>query len=387
MSTSHLGLFLAVSTLVSSTLHAAEPQIRVVTDGDQRPVAVEAIGWSKDDLARFAEPDSEAVALLRQRLNVYVLNENGETQIPAIGGNYRVVADAVRFTPQFPLRPGMNYQVCFFPPSQRPGDTPTKFTKEISIPALPPTEPTRVTIIYPSASTLPENQLRFYVHFSAPMAAGNAYEHVKLLKANGEVVGRAFLEIGEELWDGSGQRLTLLFDPGRVKKGLSPRAQFGPVLESGQTYRLVIDKAWRDATSQPLVASFEKVFTAGSPLETAVDFKQWQITPPVAGTREALVIRFPRSLDRALLMRMITVADANGKEIAGQITLADDERRWEFSPTQLWVAGQFAVVVDTALEDSTGNNLARPFEVDVFEQVDKQPGPEFVRIPFTVSDR
>ena len=71
------------------------------------------------------------------------------------------------------------------------------------------------------------------------MAAGDAYEHVKLLKANGEVVTRAFLEIGEELWDGSGQRITLLFDPGRVKKGLSPRLQFGPVLEAGQTYRLV----------------------------------------------------------------------------------------------------------------------------------------------------
>jgi hypothetical protein len=290
----------------------------------------------------------------------------------------------VRFTPQFPLRPGVVYQASFRPPARRDIDSPAHYTLEIKLPPAPLTEPTRVTTIYPSANTLPENQLRFYVHFSAPMAAGNAYEHVKLLKANGEVVGRAFLEIGEELWDGSGQRLTLLFDPGRVKKGLSPRAQFGPVLEAGQSYRLVIDKAWRDANGQSLAASFEKAFTAGPAVETAVDFKQWRIAPPPANTRDALVILFPRSLDRALLMRMITVADASGKEVAGQIALADDERRWEFSPIQPWVGGQFSLVVDTALEDSTGNNLARPFEVDVFDRVDEKPGPELVRIPFTV---
>ena len=377
----------ALSVFIASALHAAEPQIRVVTDSDKRPIAIEAIGWPKDDfarLAKLAKLDADDIAYLSQRLCVYVVDVKGATQPPALAGRYQVVGDVVRFTPQFALRPGMNYQARFFPPPRSQIESPALYTKDIRIPAPPPAEPTRVTTIYPSAKTLPENQLRFYVHFSAPMAAGNAYEHVKLLKANGEVVGRAFLEIGEELWDGSGQRLTLLFDPGRVKKGLSPRAQFGPVLEAGQSYRLVIDKAWRDANGQSLAASFEKAFTAGPAVETAVNFKQWRTTPPAANTREALVILFPRSLDRALLMRMITVADAGGKEVAGQITLADDERRWEFSPIQPWVGGQFSLVVDTALEDSTGNNLARPFEVDVFDRVDDKPGPELVRIPFIV---
>jgi hypothetical protein len=49
-----------------------------------------------------------------------------------------------------------------------------------------------------------------------------------------------------------------------------------------------------------------------------------------------------------------------------------------------WETGRYALVVDTALEDSAGNNLARPFEVDVFERIDTQAGPEFVRVPFTV---
>src|SRR5207244_2307462 len=129
---------------------------------------------------------------------------------------------------------------------------------------------------------------------------------------------------------------------------------------------------------------FEKRFTAGPAVETAVDYTAWKISAPPAGTREPLVLRFPRPLDRALLLRMLTVASANKKQIDGDITLGDEERRWEFRPTELWTAGQFNVVADTALEDSTGNNLARPFEVDVFNRVDEKAGPDFVRIPFTV---
>jgi hypothetical protein len=216
------------------------------------------------------------------------------------------------------------------------------------------------------------------------MAAGDAYAHVKLLKANGEPVFRPFLEIGEELWDGTGQRLTLLFDPGRVKRGLSPREQFGPVIEAGQSYRLVVGKEWLDARGQPLAAVFEKRFTAGPAIETALDMKEWKVDSPAAQTSDPLVVRFPRPLDRALLHRMISVVDNHGGQIEGQILVAEEERRWEFRPLADWRAGKYELIADSALEDSAGNNLARPFEVDVFEKVDQSPAPEFVRLSFEV---
>jgi hypothetical protein len=78
------------------------------------------------------------------------------------------------------------------------------------------------------------------------------------------------------------------------------------------------------------------------------------------------------------------VGGPDKKSLDGQITLADNERRWEFRPDQPWTAGQYSVVVDKELEDSAGNNLARPFEVDVFDRVDDRPGPEFVRVPFEI---
>ena len=147
----------------------------------------------------------------------------------------------------------------------------------------------------------------------------------------------------------------------------------------------MLDKDWLDANDQPLVAGFEKRFTAGHPIEEAVDIKQWKVSPPRAGSTEPLVVTFPRPLDSSLLRRMLTPADAAGHEIAGQVTLANDERRWEFRPEQPWREGSYSLVADTALEDTAGNNIARPFEVDVFERVDDKTGPEFVRIPFSIS--
>jgi hypothetical protein len=381
-------LVLATSAIFSAAISAAESPLRVIKDASDQPIAIEASGWTKDWLTAFTKSETYMVEYVRPRLGIYVVDEKGETSPQPISGNYELRNGAVRFTPQFSLRPGMAYKAIFCAPvGSRQQSVPDIYTANITIPTPPPAPPTRVTAIYPSASTLPENQLRFYIYFSAPMASSDAYSHVKLVKANGQVIDRAFLEASGELWDGSGQRLTVLCDPGRVKKGLQPRKELGPVLEAGHSYRLVVDTGLRDASGQPLAAEFEKKFVAGPAVESAIDIKAWKITAPAAGARDPLVLQFPRPLDRALLMRMLTVAGAGGKPIDGQITIGDEERRWEFRPTQIWPAGQFNLVADTALEDSAGNNVARAFEVDVFDRVDEKPGPNFVKIPFTIAKK
>ena len=39
---------------------------------------------------------------------------------------------------------------------------------------------------------------------------------------SGQAVADPFLELDEELWSTDGRRFTLLFDPGRIKRGLKP---------------------------------------------------------------------------------------------------------------------------------------------------------------------
>jgi hypothetical protein len=379
----HIQLGSLLAILFAALAAAADPAIRVVTGADGKPIAVEALGLSPETLAALAKlpgDDGEKYPLLQ----LYLFDATRGTQLPAMAGQYEVKGDALRFTPRFPLRPGLTYLADFFPPPKRPQDSPARLEKKFTVPAPPPKDPTKVTAIYPSAAVLPENQLRFYLHFSAPMRLGDSYSYIQLIGEDGKPDKHAFLEIGEELWDGSGQRLTLLFHPGRTKRGLQPREEFGPVLVPGRKYTLAIDKTWLDADGRPLAAGFEKRFTAGPMIEVRLDEKQWKLAPPKAGGKEPLVVRFPHSLDRALLDWTIVVQDAAKKPIAGDVAVADDERRWEFRPEQPWAAGQFTLVIDTRLEDTAGNSLAHAFEVDVFGTAARELAPEFVRMPFEI---
>ena len=256
--------------------------------------------------------------------------------------------------------------------------------KSLFLPAPPAAEPTAVEQVYPTADKLPENQLKFYVHFTAPMSRGEAYRRVHLLNADGKEAAGAFLEIGEELWDPAGRRFTLFIDPGRIKRGLKPREDMGPVLEQGKSYTLLIDRAWSDAEGRPLKEAFRKKFEATAADETPPDPKTWRLQPPEAGGRNPLTVVFPKPMDHALLERMLWVTDSGGRVVPGDATTADAETRWQFTPRAAWPAGAYRLVADNRLEDLAGNTLGRPFEVDVFHPTTIETKAETAETPFVV---
>ena len=75
-----------------------------------------------------------------------------------------------------------------------------------------------------------------------PMSRGMAYEHIRLLGADGKAVAAPFLVLDEELWDYEGKRFTLFFDPARVKRELRPHKELGRALKEVRscTARLTI---------------------------------------------------------------------------------------------------------------------------------------------------
>jgi hypothetical protein len=241
-----------------------------------------------------------------------------------------------------------------------------------------------VARIYPTAAVLPENLLKFYIHFSAPMSRGHIYDHIHLRDGAGKDVQLPFLEIDEELWDPSMTRLTLFIDPGRIKRGVQPLEEIGPALEQGKRYTLEIDRAWTDATGLPLKENFRKEFEVGSINREPMAIATWKIQPPKADTRQALALSFPRPIDHALAQRMIQVMDSSGKFVEGSIALEDEERRWLFTPKNPWPRGGQAVLVQKTIEDLCGNNIGKAFEVDLFESVQRRFTNETVRLPFEV---
>ncbi len=320
---------------------------------------------------------------------------------PPVLGSYKATHDGIRFEPRFLLEPGVRFRAEFDPVQMHAvaqkhlvlggsshADWQVSFTTRLAADFSPPLSPstarTEVVEVYPTASVLPENLLRFYIHFSAPMSRGEAYARIQLLDDTDHPVNDPFLELAEELWSHDGTRFTLLFDPGRIKRGLKPRQEVGPVLEAGKAYMLVIDRDWLDAKGNPLRSGFRKSFRAGPPDETSPDPKTWKIEPPEVATCNALEVRFPEALDRALLDRLIAVTDDAGGVVGGQVSTTDRETAWRFTPRKPWRVGSYRLTVVTDLEDVAGNSVARPFEVDATGPVTSRVTNETVSLPFRI---
>ncbi len=116
-----------------------------------------------------------------------------------------------------------------------------------------------------------------------------------------------FLELDQELWDRENQRVTLLLDPGRIKRGLASLAEEGPALEEGARYTLVVDRDWPDAHGTPLAEEFRKPFRVTEADRKPPQVTDWRIMPPRAGVQrcadrrvsQAPRLRFAAAHDRS----------------------------------------------------------------------------------------
>jgi hypothetical protein len=304
----------------------------------------------------------------------------GPGDVPPLAGAYDIEGGALVFHPRYPIAPGVHYRAVFLPPG---GGAPVKRT--FDGPPQDKTPRARVEHIYPSADVLPSNTLRLYIYFSAPMSRGESALYIHMLDENGEVLQGAqgvFLP-GEELWDPNFQRLTMTFDPGRIKRGLTSNEKIGPPIAEGKRYTLVIDRDWPDAHGAPLVEGFRKSFRGGPAERTPPDPREWRVTAPQAGTLNALVVDFPAQMNYPLLQRMLRVSGAQGG-LTGTVSIDRQETEWRFTPHDPWKAGDYQLVVDTAIEDLAGNHIGQPFDIDTFEHVTEHITTKTISLPFAV---
>jgi hypothetical protein len=367
------GQRLSAATVARARIHwTAAPSVRVELSGLTAPqlATLRSRSWSTEDWQQF--------------LRVSTLATNvGQ---PAMAGEYEVTQVAVVFRPQFPIVPGVPYRAVV-DLSKVPGAAPALggvLTSQFTLQRDTSGRATLLDHIYPSAGVLPENQLKFYLHFSSPMSRGHIYDYIHLREESGREVELPFLQINEELWSPDLRRLTLLIDPGRIKRGVRPLEEVGPALQNGHRYRLDIDPGWQDASGRPLGAAAQKVFHVGPPDRSPPDPAQWKLEAPRAGRRTPLRLLLPKPMDQALLLRLPRVVDESGRTIPGLTVVDREERRWSFTPGQPWAAGRYAVVVPTTIEDLAGNNIGKPFEVDLFEQVDQKLQTASVDLAFQV---
>ena len=345
----------------------AEPRIELAL-GRAGAATVDVVGLPQDTLSQLTQSrltPEEWTALLR----VEVAGESDAAPgRPAVLGTYAIDNGILRFTPRFPFDPGQRYDVRLeaarLPSTGGAGSARWRvhpLETSIELPAPVTHRTTRVVAVFPSAAEVPENQLRLYISFSAPMGLGGGSGYVRLVDESGRTVDDPFLPLDVELWNEDRTRYTVLFDPGRVKRGILPNEEMGRSMVAGRTYALVVDPDWRDGAGQPLAAGFRHEFRVGASEDHAIDPAAWRIDPPRGGTEDPLVVSFPRPLDHGLLHRALTVS-LRGTRVAGEVRLDAGETRWLFIPHEQWQPGDYRLLVSSILEDVAGNRIGRPFE-------------------------
>lgn len=285
----------------------------------------------------------------------------------AILGDWVYGQDRLEFTPSLPLDVNYVYQLKFLDASNMANWFPVGIRQKMKI------EEPEVIHIYPSAKELPSNLLRFYVEFSMPMQEGNYLEKISLMDEYGTELRGVFLPSRYEYWNKERTKLTMIFDPGRVKTGLRAHQQMGGrALKPGNTYTLTIGSCWKAMNGRPLKRLVSKTFTVTEEIIETIAVQDWKLEKPAPYSQGPLTLGFGRPLDHINARSFIKIIDEYGHLVVGKVWLSQEEARWHFQPTYPWMPGKYQVVVNKKLEDVCGNNLIHGFDVYKASEIARQ---------------
>jgi len=303
-------------------------------------------------------PSNNANDYQNKDLQVFLFSENSDQPQSPIIGTWKKIDNHLYFCPLIPFSKNLTYQVQFpSVPHFTFKPIPTKDYKH-----------TTITKVYPTLDTLPENVLKMYLHFSAPMSDVNAYPFIVLKNENGEKIDVPFLELTPLLWNYDRTRLTLWFDPGRVKRELLRNQKLGAPLTKGKNYTLHISKNWKDANGYYLANDFIKNIHIIEADRSEPNAKNWLATLPKATTKNPIIIYFGEAMDHALLQKSLLVVNRNDEKVEGKFTIGNNEKEWTFTPNHNWEANNYRIQINAELEDLAGNNLNRLFDTNLEKQ-------------------
>jgi len=221
-----------------------------------------------------------------------------------------------------------------------------------------------VTKIYPSASVVPENILKWYIQFSRPVNTIQLYDHLKFINTSGDTLPRAILPLVNTLISGDGTVATVWITPGRQKRDLIPNRQLGPVFNENETYSLLVSKNIKDRNGVPMKKGLIHSFRTKKEDRIKPSIDSWRIELPTANTISNLKVYSNESLDYSS-KQAIKIMNPNDIEIKGNWQLLQQETILSFTPKRDWQKGTYRIVCNPRLEDLAGNNLDRLFDTPI----------------------
>lgn len=280
-------------------------------------------------------------------------------------GSYRVQDNQIVFTPRFLPDPNIQYLLTFsYESLSKLIETNTSnsvVSTKIQFNSLNSLA-THVIGLTPGKDSIPDNLLRVYLHFSGPMGFENPYSYIKLLDEEERLVEDAFVELPEGLWNEDRTRLTILFHPGRVKRGVGPNMKQGAILQEGKSYALQISKEWPDANGNRLGQSFEKSIVAKESVRSKMKIKDWKVEATCNDS--CRVVIYPDHLvDAEMTLRYLELMDSNNLPVAIEV-LPRVNGTIELKSSSILPDRKYRLFIDPRLEDVCGNTFLNSFDYE-----------------------
>lgn len=304
----------------------------------------------------------------------YGTYESEPSDKPGLLGTYQKDGDLVIFTPRFPFTQGKSYTAF---------NKSSEAHKTFEVPITNTTLANEVKHFYPSDDEVPANLLKFYIEFEKPMKPGQAYQNIILIKDSKDTVSAPFLEFEQELWNKEQKLLTIWFDPGRIKRDLSPNQLLGNPLEINSQYELIIKKSWKDIYGQTLPSDFIKRFSAVDFDRKKPNEQNWKIDYPTRNSKEILSIQFHETMDYGTLLNGFQI-EKDGELIETEFIITELEKSIQIKPQLPWKSGDYKIYINVNLEDLAGNNLNRLFDTDLSESISGKKEREEIVIGFSM---
>ena len=293
---------------------------------------------------------------------------------------YSIEDGRIRFTPMFPLDPGRQYHVTFTPPGARADHRDGRLC-----PRRTRRRRRRSRRCFRRRRSCPENQLRLYIHFSAPMGSRGGLDFVHLLDEAGQEVDGSVPAARRRVLERRSHALHGVLRSGPPEARHRADRRHGPLADGGQVVhaggrRRVARRQWLAAEAAVSAARSRSVRrTSGRSIR-----RRGRSTRRPPARSAPLTVAFPEPLDHGLLLRALGVLAPDGKPLEGEVVVGASELTWAFTPPSRGRPARYNIVAFAMLEDLAGNRIGRAFEVDQFDRTDKSGEPEKTLIPFVV---
>lgn len=315
-----------------------------------------------------------SVSFESDNVNDYKIFIQGDS-ITSVLGEIKSSGHIHHFTPIIPFRAAQTYEI------RQEG----RYKASFKVKNLKSLNTPELITIFPTRDTVPENLLKMYFIFSSPMQkVGNASNFISVFNETEQQEVELFLNLEKDLWNKEHTRLTLWLDPGRIKTGLIPNKLKGLPLKQGHSYTITVSGKWKSAMGIPLPKNYTKRIVVVKRDNQIPDILNWELSVPAANSKEALNIKFDKSMDAILAKESLRILYQGEIPVEGDYVLGKHERSILFKPVYTWNKGTYEIISQSIIEDLSGNNMKRLFDTNTVEQQNSSLSETYYKRSFIV---